>query len=310
MNENVSQGLKTLLDVGLAPSFRGKVREMLDMGSELIMVATDRISAFDAVLPTVIPDKGRILTSISTYWLKGLGTIMPTHFMTADLEDLPEPLRRYEAILDGRWMLVRKAKPIPVECIVRGYLTGSGWREYEKNGTIGGIPLPSGLTNFGPLPEPIFTPSTKSHEGHDVNISLEQLRDEVGQDLARKLEYLSLELFRRAASHAESCGLILADTKFEFGWIDNKIHLIDEAFTPDSSRWWPAETVGTGHAPKSLDKEYVRRHLKSLPWSGEPPAPELAPDIVAETLERYRDVERRLRESGDVPDLGQPLSAS
>jgi phosphoribosylaminoimidazole-succinocarboxamide synthase len=309
MNGTDGKSLRSLLDVGVAATYAGKVREMMDVGNRLMMVATDRISAFDSILPTTIPEKGKILTSISAFWLKGLSRILPTHFLSTDAGGLPESLRSIARKVEGRWMLVRKARPLPVECIVRGYLAGSGWREYEKTGSIGGQRLPAGLSPFGSTGRPVFTPSTKSHEGHDVNISPEKLRDLLGADVAARLESLSLEIFERGRRFAERCGLVLADTKFEFGWIDDRLALIDEVLTPDSSRYWPVETVGTGGPPKSLDKEFVRQYLKELPWNGEPPAPQLPPAVVEETLVRYREVERRLtRFSAEIPDLGDPIS--
>ncbi|MBU1700109.1 MAG: phosphoribosylaminoimidazolesuccinocarboxamide synthase [Candidatus Eisenbacteria bacterium] len=303
------KSLRTLKDVGLESSFRGKVREIIDVDSHLIMVATDRISAFDSILPTPVPEKGKILTSISAFWFRGFQQILPTHFISTDLADLPSSLHQYAEVLDGRWMAVRKADPLPVECIVRGYLAGSGWREYEKSRTIGGQPLPAGLTCYGPMPEPTFTPSTKSHAGHDVNISVGQLKEVLGAETTAALQDLSLEIFRRASAYAYRCGLVLADTKFEFGWIDGRMALIDEALTPDSSRYWPVEMVEAGETPKSLDKEYVRQYLKNLPWDGNPPAPALTPEVVDETLRRYRDVERRLLAAGNTPGLGDPIRA-
>jgi phosphoribosylaminoimidazole-succinocarboxamide synthase len=310
MMDETEKALRSLLDEGMAPSFRGKVREMLDIGHNLVMLATDRISAFDCVLPTLIPEKGKILTSVSTFWFRGLSKIVPTHFLSDDPRDLPEALRSFGERMRGRWMLVKKAKPLPVECIVRGYLVGSGWREYEKTGAIGGQPLPRGLLRFGPMEQPIFTPSTKSHEGHDENISPEKLAEVIGESLAKTLERLSLELYSRAARYALEHGLILADTKFEFGTLDGKVVVIDEVFTPDSSRYWPQETLNQEEGPKSLDKEFVRQYLKDLPWDGSPPAPVLPDEIVRETVARYREVEQRLTSTGVTPDLGDPIPLS
>jgi phosphoribosylaminoimidazole-succinocarboxamide synthase len=304
--DDTTRTLGTLLDHGLAPTRRGKVREMLDIGSYFVMVATDRISAFDAVLPTLIPEKGRILTSVSAYWFRGLSRVLPTHFVSVDPVDFPEPLAPYAELLRGRWMLVRKARPIPVECIVRGYLAGSGWREYQRTGRISGVGLRPGYRLYDRLDEPIFTPTTKSQEGHDESITFEELCQRIGTDLARRLRDLSLGIYRQAAAVAEARGLVLADTKFEFGWIDGELCLIDEALTPDSSRYWPRESLEAGGEPKSLDKEFVRSWLRRLPWDGTPPAPELPDEIVAETRKRYAEVAERLGAERETPEI-RPL---
>ena len=265
---------------------RGKVRETYAVGDDrLLMVATDRISAFDVVFDQPIPDKGRLLTQLSAYWFGLLGDLGPTHFLSVDAADLPDAARTPQ--LEGRSMLVRRAERIDAECVVRGYLAGSGWAEYQRSGSVIGHRLPAVMREADRLPEPIFTPSTKAEVGHDENISRGQLASMVGADLARELEERSLALYRAGAQRAEEVGLILADTKFEFGVIDGKVALIDEVLTPDSSRFWDASVYEPGQSPPSFDKQYVRDFVAASGWDKEPPAPELPAQVIAGTRERY-----------------------
>ena len=265
----------------------GKVREIYDLGDSLLFIATDRISAFDCILPTPIPDKGKVLTKVSLFWFDYLKNVVENHLITADVEKFPEPLSAYAAELDGRSMIVKKAEVLPVECIVRGYLAGSGWKEYQKNGTVTGIKLPDGLLESSELPEPIFTPSTKAESGHDINISFDETVEIIGKELAEKVRDVSLKLYSKARDHAKSRGIILADTKFEFGLADGNLILIDEVLTPDSSRFWPLDSYGPGKSQPSFDKQFVRDYLSSLDWDKEPPAPELPGEIVEKTREKY-----------------------
>jgi phosphoribosylaminoimidazole-succinocarboxamide synthase len=272
---------------------RGKVRETYRLNDDrLLLVATDRLSAFDVVFDQPIPDKGRVLTGLSVWWFDRLGGLGPTHFLSAASEDLPEAARTPE--LDGRVMLVRRAQRIDAECVVRGYLAGSGWAEYRSSGMVGGHSLPDGLREADRLPEPIFTPSTKAEVGHDENITRDQLAEMVGTDLARQLEERSLALYRSGAERAAEVGLILADTKFEFGWIDGQLALIDEVLTPDSSRFWDAAAYVPGASPPSFDKQYVRDFVASSGWNKEPPAPALPDDVIAGTRDRYVTAYERL----------------
>ncbi|QJA05608.1 phosphoribosylaminoimidazolesuccinocarboxamide synthase [Thermosulfurimonas marina] len=274
---------------------RGKVRDIYDLGDRLLIVATDRISAFDVVLPTPIPDKGRILTQMSLFWFDFLKEIVPNHLLTADPEEFPEILKPYREILAGRSMLVRKARVLPVECIVRGYLTGSALKEYQETGRVCGLPLPPGLREADRLPEPLFTPSTKAEQGeHDVNITFEECARIIGEDLAQKVKEISLFLYRKAAEYAEGRGIIIADTKFEFGLVDGELILVDEVLTPDSSRFWPKEEYEPGRPQKSFDKQFIRDWLKEIGWDQRPPAPEIPPEIVEKTRERYLEALRRL----------------
>jgi phosphoribosylaminoimidazole-succinocarboxamide synthase len=272
---------------------RGKVRETYEVDPDhLLLVATDRISAFDVVFEQPIPDKGRVLTRLSTYWFDLLAGVGPTHFVTDDLERLPDAART--DALAGRTMLVRRAQRVDAECVVRGYLAGSGWAEYRRSGEVCGHSLPDGLLEADRLPEPIFTPSTKAEVGHDENITRQQLADLVGADLARILEERSLALYAAGARRAEAVGLILADTKFEFGWIDGELALIDEVLTPDSSRFWDAEHYAPGSSPPSFDKQYVRDFVAASGWNKEPPAPRLPDDVIAGTRDRYVTAYERL----------------
>ena len=271
---------------GLERVHRGKVRETYRVDDDhLLLVATDRLSAFDVVFDQPIPDKGAVLTQLSAWWFGELGHVGPSHFVSADPADLPVAARTPE--LAQRSMLVRRADRIDAECIVRGYLAGSGWAEYQRSGTVVGHPMPAGLREADRLPEPIFTPSTKADSGHDENITRDQLADLVGADLARTLEERSLALYVEGARRAEAVGLILADTKFEFGWIDGEVAVIDEVLTPDSSRFWDATTYAPGSSPQSFDKQFVRDFVSDSGWNKEPPAPALPPEVIGGTRERY-----------------------
>lgn len=277
---------------GLAPSARGKVRDIFDLGDKLLIVATDRLSAFDVVMPTPIPDKGRVLTQLSLFWFDLLKDIIPNHVLSA--VDFPAPFDSYRDQLAGRSMLVRKTQPLPIECVVRGYLSGSGWKEYAATGGVCGIPLPPGLLESDRLPEPIFTPATKATSGHDENISFDQAATLIGQPLAEKVRRVSLEIYRRAAAYALPRGVILADTKFEFGLLQDQLIWIDEALTPDSSRFWPAADYKPGGAQPSFDKQFVRDYLERIRWPKTPPGPELPPEVVAATRAKYREAYRLL----------------
>lgn len=272
---------------------RGKVRDIYDLGDRLLIVATDRISAFDVVLPTPIPDKGKILTLMTLFWLDFLKDIVENHLITAYIEEYPEILKPYKEILHQRSMIVKKAKVIPVECIVRGYITGSAMKEYQKTGKVCGIKLPEGLKEADKLPEPIFTPSTKAEEGHDINITFDELINIVGKEVAETLRDLSLKLYIKASNYAESKGIIIADTKFEFGFHDGKIILIDEVLTPDSSRFWPKDEYEPGKPQKSFDKQFIRDWLSSLSWEENAP-PTIPPDIVEKTRAKYFEALYRL----------------
>lgn len=279
--------LATALD-GLGPRHQGKVRDIYDLGDRLLLVATDRISAFDVVMAEPIPDKGRILTRISAFWFRHLADVVPNHVLSLKVEDFPPACQPHREMLQDRTMLVKKTRPLPVECIVRGYLSGSGWAEYQATGGIGGLALPPGLVESARLPQPIFTPSTKAELGtHDENISFETMAAKVGADLAARVREISLTLYRRAQTWAEPRGIILADTKFEFGLVDGELLLIDEVLTPDSSRFWPQGDYRPGGPQKSYDKQYLRDYLESLGWNKKPPPPPLPPDVIANTRARY-----------------------
>ena len=267
---------------------RGKVRDVYEVDGRLLIVATDRISAFDYILPTGIPDKGRVLTQLSIFWFDFLREVTPTHFLTASVDEYPEALRRFRNQLEGRSMLVTKAKMVEIECVARGYLSGSGWKEYRQQGTVCGIRLPAGLQESSRLPEPIFTPATKAQTGHDENISFETMAGLVGADLAARLRDLTLDIYTRAARYAETKGIIIADTKFEFGFVGDQLVLGDEVLTPDSSRFWPADTYKPGGAQFSFDKQFVRDYLESIAWNKQPPAPPLPEEVAAKTSEKYR----------------------
>ncbi len=278
---------------------QGKVRDIYDYGDGLLMVATDRISAFDVVLPTGIPDKGRVLTGLSIFWFAKTEHIVPNHLISADPTDFPEPTKPFADMLRGRAMWVKKAQPIPIECVVRGYLAGSAWKEYQQTGRVSDHNLPAGLRLADKLPEPIFTPATKARTGHDENITRAQMAEMVGRELAEQLEELSLQIYRFAADYLAQRGFILADTKFEFGLIDGQVHLIDELLTPDSSRYWDAELWEPGKQQQAFDKQYVRDYLETLDWDKQPPGPELPPEVVARTRELYLKAYERI--------TGQPL---
>jgi phosphoribosylaminoimidazole-succinocarboxamide synthase len=277
---------------GLKLLARGKVRDIYDLGDRLLIVATDRLSAFDVVLPTPIPDKGRVLTQLSLFWFDKLSEVVPHHVIEA--RNFTGELAPYASDLAGRAMLVRRTDPFPIECVVRGYISGSGWKDYQKNGAICGIPLPAGLRESDKLPEPIFTPSTKATTGHDDNISFEEAAARVGRPLAERLRDTSLTLYERAAEHAAVRGIIIADTKFEFGMRGKELIWIDEALTPDSSRFWPADQYAPGEAQPSFDKQYVRDYLERIGWNKQPPAPALPPDVVSDTQQKYRDAYQRI----------------
>jgi phosphoribosylaminoimidazole-succinocarboxamide synthase len=279
---------------GIERFSQGKVRDVYRLGDQLLIVATDRLSAFDSVLPTGIPDKGRVLNQISIFWFDLLRDVTATHFLTADVDAYPPELRPFRAQLEGRSMLVKRAEMVPIESVARGYLAGSGWKEYRAEGTVCGIPLPKGLQESSKLPEPIFTPSTKAQSGHDENISFERVASIVGADTARQLRDLTLAIYTRAASYAETRGIIIADTKFEFGFIDGKLVLGDEVLTPDSSRFWPRSDYAPGRAQDSYDKQYVRDYLESIHWNKQPPAPALPPEVAYKTSEKYREAYRLL----------------
>ena len=277
---------------GLSPSARGKVRDIYDLGDKLVIVATDRLSAFDVILPTPIPDKGRVLTQLSLFWFDLLKNVIANHVLSAT--EFPAPFDKFQDELVGRSMLVRKTQPLPIECVVRGYVSGSGWKDYRTTGKICGIALPNGLRESDRLPEPIFTPATKAVSGHDENIPFEQAETMVGKDLARKVRSVSLELYRRASAHAEPRGIIVADTKFEFGLLNDELIWIDEALTPDSSRFWPARHYRPGGPQASFDKQFVRDYLERMRWPKTPPGPELPPEVVDATREKYREAYRIL----------------
>ena len=266
---------------------KGKVRDVYDLGDKLLLIATDRISAYDVVIPTPIPDKGRILTQLSLFWFELTKNIVENHFISGNVADLPQQFHRYAAELEGRMMLTKKCTVVPFECVVRGYLVGSGWSEYKKTGTVCGIKLPQGLKEASKLPEPLFTPSTKADVGHDENVSFEYMVEKVGAELADKLRDLSIRVYSAARDYALTKGVIIADTKFEFGLLDGRIILIDEVLTPDSSRFWPADQYREGASPVSFDKQFVRDYLSSLDWDKTPPAPELPSEIVEKTREKY-----------------------
>jgi phosphoribosylaminoimidazole-succinocarboxamide synthase len=282
--------LETSLN-GLSVPRRGKVRDVYDLGDRLLIVATDRISAFDYVLGSGIPDKGRVLTQLSAFWFDRTRDIVANHLISMDVTRYPAELRAHSDMVRGRSMLVRRTNPIPIECVARGYLSGSGWKEYQEAGTICGIRLPAGLRESDRLPEPIFTPATKAESGHDVNISEQEAGEQIGHDLIRRLRELTLTLYRHGAEHAAARGIIVADTKFEFGLVPGEggeeLILIDEVLTPDSSRFWPKEQYRPGGPQPSFDKQFVRDYLESIGWNKQPPVPSLSEPVVARTREKY-----------------------
>ena len=277
---------------GLLPAARGKVRDIYDLGGQLLIVATDRLSAFDVILPTPIPDKGRVLTQLSLLWFQLLKEVIPNHVLSAI--EFPPPFDKFKDELTGRSMIVRKTQPLPIECVARGYVSGSGWKDYRTTGKICGLQLPAGLRESDRLPEPIFTPATKAATGHDENISFEYAASLIGKELAEKVRGVSLELYRRAAAYAEPRGVILADTKFEFGLLNNQLIWIDEALTPDSSRFWSAAQYSPGGPQASFDKQFVRDYLERMQWPKTPPGPELPPEVVEATRGKYREAYRIL----------------
>jgi len=288
---------KALLDIeipGLKLFRKGKVRNVFDLGDKLLLVASDRISAFDSVMPNGIPDKGKILTQISLFWFHYTKNIIPNHVISADVNEYPAELKKYKDKLEKRSMIGKKAKGLPIECVVRGYLSGSGWSEYQKSGTVCGIKLPAGLKESDKLPEPIFTPSTKAESGHDLNITQKEAADIVGQATADFLKEKSLAIYKACADYADKKGMIIADTKFEFGEVDGKIIVIDEMLTPDSSRFWPKDTYKPGGVQFSYDKQFVRDYLISIKWNKEPPAPPLSDEVVVNTREKYLEAFKQL----------------
>lgn len=272
----------------------GKVREIFDLGDRLLLVASDRISAFDVIMPNGIPRKGEVLTQISFFWFDRFASLVPNHLLAGANDPLPKNLQPFADKVARRSMIVKKAKPLAIECIVRGYLSGSGWKEYKKSQTVCGIPLPGGLTESAELPEAIFTPSTKAEEGHDENISFEEACKTVGTDLATQARDLSLKIYKAGRDYARQRGIIIADTKFEFGVSDGKLILIDEVMTPDSSRFWPADQYQPGKGQPSFDKQFVRDYLETLDWDKTPPGPVLPDDVVAKTTAKYLDAYQRL----------------
>jgi len=277
------------------PVRRGKVRDVYDLGDRLLIVATDRISAYDVIMPTPIPDKGRLLTGLSLWWFEFLADITPNHLITADVAKMPPPAKAHAGVLAGRSMLCRKARVFPVECVVRGYLAGSGWKEYQASGTVCGVKLPRGLMQCSPLPEPIFTPATKAETGHDENISFEKSCEIIGNEAATTLRDRSIAIYKKAAEYARTRGIIIADTKFEWGAVDGRIILVDEVLTPDSSRFWPADGYEPGHDQPSFDKQFLRNYLDTLKdWHRTPPGPVLPADIVANTRAKYVEAYERL----------------
>lgn len=273
---------------------RGKVRDLFDLGDSLLFVATDRISAFDCILGSGIPCKGRVLTQMSLFWFDFLANVTPNHLITADVDAYPRKLAKFKKTLEGRSMLVKRAEMLQVECVARGYLAGSGWKDYQASGKVCGIPLPPGLKNGDKLPEPLFTPATKAVTGHDVNVSFNYIAGQLGIELAGQLRDLTLDIYSRAAAYSLQRGIILADTKFEFGFIDGQLTLADEALTPDSSRFWPADGYKPGGVQPSFDKQFVRDFLETLTWDKKPPAPALPEDVVRKTSEKYVEAYRRL----------------
>jgi phosphoribosylaminoimidazole-succinocarboxamide synthase len=280
---------------GLIPQRQGKVRDIFDCGETLVMVATDRISAFDYVLGSGIPDKGKVLTQLSSFWFERTTGIVGNHFLSMDVREYPEGLRSHGDLLGGRSMLVRKTAPVPIECVARGYLSGSGWKEYQAKGSVCGVSLPRGLRESERLPAPIFTPATKADSGHDINISEDEAGGLVGADLMRRLRDLTLALYDHGARHAEAHGILLADTKFEFGLTeDRSILLIDEVMTPDSSRYWPKDQYAPGRSQPSFDKQYVRDYLEQIRWNKQPPVPSLPEHVVIGTRDKYIEAFQRL----------------
>ncbi len=283
---------------GLTLFNRGKVRDIYDLGDQLLLVASDRISAFDVILPTLIPEKGKILTALSVYWFDVMKDIVPHHLITTNVDEFPAACQPHRAKLEGRTMLVKKSTPAPVECIVRGFISGSGWKEYQQTGAVCGIPLPRGLMEASRLDQPIFTPSTKAPVGqHDINITFDQMVKKIGKKKAEKIRDVTVAIYSRAREMAEKKGIIIADTKLEFGIEGDDIILIDELLTPDSSRFWPVDGYRPGKTPDSYDKQYVRDYLLNLPWDMKTPPPVLPPEVVKKTQGKYTEALRRLTSS-------------
>jgi phosphoribosylaminoimidazole-succinocarboxamide synthase len=297
MRWGMINAMTTIRETGLK-SFpmiaRGKVRDIYDLNQYLLIVATDRLSAFDVVFTEPIPEKGRVLTGLSVYWFNQTHHDLPNHLITTDMEMVPGLTSAEREMLQGRSMVVKKGEVIPVECVVRGYLAGSGWSDYQKNGAISGIELPAGLLEGSKLPEPIFTPTTKESAGHDQPLTYEQLVAKIGSETAAKIKANSLKLYRIAAKQAEQNGIIIADTKFEFAWVDGQFTVVDEIFTPDSSRFWPMDEYQPGKSQPSFDKQYVRDYLESIGWDKKPPAPPLPANIIQRTSEKYLEAYRRI----------------
>jgi phosphoribosylaminoimidazole-succinocarboxamide synthase len=269
---------------------KGKVRDVYEVDAKLLIVASDRISAFDYVLPSVIPGKGKVLTQLSRFWFELTALVCPNHMITTDFDNFPPGLKNHRELLEGRSMLVKKTEVLPIECVVRGYLAGSGWKDYKATGKTSGVKLPPGLQEADRLDEVIFTPASKAKEGHDINISFKEMQKRIGSDVAQKIRKASIELYQKASLHALSRGIIIADTKFEFGLLDGEIILIDEIFTPDSSRFWPVASYKPGQSPPSLDKQFVRDYLLSTTWDRQSPPPPLPPDIIEQTSARYSEI--------------------
>jgi len=279
---------------GLTLARRGKVRDVYDLGQHLLIVATDRISAFDHVLGSGIPDKGKVLTQLSAFWFDHLGDLVPHHVVAVDVDSFPAVTRPHRDVLKDRSMLVKKTAPLPIECVARGYLTGSGWKDYQKTGAVCGITLPAGLVDSSRLPQAIFTPATKAESGHDENISEAQAAEIVGADLLHRLKELTLKLYDRGVEHGATCGIIIADTKFEFGMAGDKLLLIDEVLTPDSSRFWPRDEYQPGRSQPSFDKQFVRDHLEKIGWNKQPPVPSLPDDVISATRQKYLEAYKRI----------------
>ena len=286
------------LELPLPLLYSGKVRELYGLDDKILMVATDRISAFDHILPTAIPDKGKVLTQISAFWFDYTRDIIPNHLLSADVKDLPDSLASFREILRDRMMIVKKTKKIDIECVVRGYLAGSGWKEYQETNSICGVKLPAGLKESERLPSPIFTPATKEETGHDENIDQKELEKRIDKALAERLKKISLALYEKASAYALKKGIIIADTKFEFGFIDNQLILIDEILTPDSSRFWEKDKYRIGISPESLDKQFVRDYLIGIEWDKTSSPPPLPEEIVRKTKEKYEEIKERLIENG------------
>jgi phosphoribosylaminoimidazole-succinocarboxamide synthase len=287
------------------PTARGKVRDLYDLGDTLLLVASDRLSAFDVVLDDTIPYKGEVLTKLSLYWFSLLGSLVPNHLLSADVADLPDDFKDSADFLAGRFMLVKKARVFPVECIVRGYLAGSGWSEYKRSGTVCGMPLPTGLVESSRLPQPMFTPSTKAELGsHDENISVHRMFEIIGEEHGSALQEASVSVYTAARDHAAPKGIVIADTKFEFGLVDGRVTLVDEVLTPDSSRFWPAATYEPGHGQPSFDKQYVRDWLEDSGWDKTAPAPRLPAEVIARTSEKYIQAYELITGSAFTPERG------